>query len=84
MHWILDMWRQVPYRDVNLPNSALPVVLTGQVAIDSIVADLNIAIQDLPEVTAGDGIGTKSSPTKAAANHLLAKVYCCPTNQKRL
>ena len=75
MSWILDMWRQVPYRDVNAPNSALPVVLTGQVAIDSIVADLNIAIQDLPEVTAGDGIGLKSSPTKAAAQHLLAKVH---------
>ncbi len=75
MSWILDMWRQVPYRDVNAPNSAIPAVLTGQVAIDSIVADLNIAIQDLPEVTAGDGIGMKSSPTKAAAQHLLAKVY---------
>src|SRR5665811_1578162 len=57
MSWILDMWRQIPYRDVNAPNSAIPVVLTGQVAIDSIVADLNIAIQDLPAVTAGDGIG---------------------------
>ena len=75
MSWILDMWRQVPYRDVNAPNSALPVVLTGQVAIDSIVADLNIAIQDLPVVTAGDGIGLKSSPSKAAAQHLLAKVH---------
>ena len=75
MHWILDMWRQVPYRDVNAPNSSLPVVLTGQVAIDSIVADLNIAIQDLPEVTVGNGIGLKSSPSKAAAQHLLAKVH---------
>ncbi|WP_350286341.1 RagB/SusD family nutrient uptake outer membrane protein [uncultured Croceitalea sp.] len=75
MHWILDMWRQVPYRDVNAPNSAIPVALTGQVAIDSIVADLNIAIRDLPEVTAGDGIDMKSSPTKAAAQHLLAKLH---------
>ncbi|WP_430909216.1 RagB/SusD family nutrient uptake outer membrane protein [Maribacter sp. 2-571] len=75
MHWILDMWRQVPYRDVNLPNSAIPVVLTGQVAIDSIVSDLNAAILDLPQVTSGDGISSKSSPTQAAARHLLAKVY---------
>ena len=75
MSWILDMWRQVPYRDVNLPNSATPSVLTGQVAIDSIVADLNIAIRDLPAVTSGDAIGMKSSPTKSAANHLLAKVH---------
>ncbi|MEM9001037.1 MAG: RagB/SusD family nutrient uptake outer membrane protein [Bacteroidota bacterium] len=75
MHWILDMWRQVPYRDVDLPNSAIPEVLTGQVAIDSIVTDLNIAIQDLPQVTVGNGIDMKSSPTKAAAQHLLAKVH---------
>lgn len=75
MHWLLDMWRQVPYRDVNLPNSAIPEVLTGQVAIDSIVGDLNIAVRDLPEVGAGDGIALKSSPTKAAARHLLAWVH---------
>ncbi|MEX0312778.1 MAG: RagB/SusD family nutrient uptake outer membrane protein [Allomuricauda sp.] len=75
MHWILDMWRQVPYRDVNLPNSAVPEVLTGQAAIDSIVSDLNAAIQGLPEVTAGDGIELKSSPSKAAANLLLARVH---------
>ena len=75
MSWILDMWRQVPYRDVNAPNSEIPSVLTGQVAIDSIVADLNIAIRDLPAVTAGNSIGDKSSPTKASANLLLAKVH---------
>lgn len=75
MSWILDMWRQVPYRDVNAPNSEIPIVLTGQVAIDSIVADLNIAIRDLPEVSSSDDISLKSSPTKAAANHLLAKVH---------
>lgn len=75
MHWILDMWRQVPYRDLDQPNSAIPVVLKGQVAIDSILTDLNIAIRDLPEVTAGGAIALKSSPTKAAAQHLLAKVH---------
>ena len=75
MHWILDMWRQVPYRDVDLPNSSIPSVLTGQVALDSITADLTAALQDLPEVNAGDPIGMKSLPTKASANLLLAKVY---------
>ncbi|WP_127018684.1 RagB/SusD family nutrient uptake outer membrane protein [Flagellimonas beolgyonensis] len=75
MSWILDMWRQVPYRDVDQPNSAIPAVLTGQVAIDSIVADLNIAIQDLPDVTAGDAIALKSSPTKASALHLMAQLH---------
>ena len=75
MHWILDMWRQVPFRDVDLPNSAIPEVLTGQAAIDFIVADLNAAIADLPTVTAGNGIGLKSTPTQAAANLLLARLH---------
>lgn len=75
MQWILDMWRQVPFRDVDLPNSSIPEVFTGQAAIDFIVADLNAAIADLPAVTAGNAIDLKSSPTKAAANLLLARLY---------
>ena len=74
MHWILDMYRQIPFRDVDLPNSAIPEVFTGEAAVDFIVADLNDAIAALPTVTAGDGIETKSTPTKAAARHLLARV----------
>ncbi len=73
MSWILDMWRQVPFRDVDLPNSAIPEAFTGQAAIDFIVADLNDAISGLPTVSAGDAIDSKSSPTKAAARHLLAR-----------
>lgn len=75
MHWVLDMWRQVPYRDVDLPNSSIPLVLTGQVALDSMVNDLNIAIQDLPSVGVGNAIDAKSTPSKAAARHLLAKIH---------
>lgn len=75
MHWILDLWRQVPYRDLNLPNSAIPEVLTGQVAIDSIVADLNIAIADLPDVSVGDPISAKATPSKAAAHLLMARLH---------
>lgn len=75
MTWILDMWRQVPIRDVDLPNSEVPDVLTGQAAIDFIAADLNAAIADLPDVSPGDDINLKSSPTKAAANHLLAILH---------
>jgi len=75
MSWVLDMWRQVPFRDVDLPNSTIPTVFTGQDAIDFIVADLNDAIAGLPTVTAGSGIDLKSSPTKASANHLLAKLH---------
>lgn len=75
MTWVLDMWRQVPYRDVDLPNSEIPQVLTGQDAIDFISADLMAAIADLPNVTSGNGIDLKSTPTKATANFLLAKLY---------
>jgi len=75
MHWILDMYRQVPFRDVDLPNSAIPEVLTGQAALDFIISDLNDAIAGLPTVSAGNDIESKSSPTKAAANHLLAKIH---------
>ena len=75
MSWILDMWRQVPFRDVDLPNSEIPVVFTGQAAIDFIVADLNDAIAGLPSVSVGDAIDLKSSPTKATARHLLARVH---------
>lgn len=75
MSWVLDMWRQVPFRDVDLPNSAIPEIFTGQAAIDFIVADLNAAIAGLPDVSAGDDISLKNSPTKAAANLLLAKLY---------
>lgn len=75
MQWILDMWRQVPFRDVDLPNSAIPEVLTGQAAIDFIVEDLNAAIADLPTVTASDPIDLKGTPTKAAARFLLARLH---------
>ncbi len=75
MSWVLDMFRQVPLRDVDLPNSAIPETLTGQAAIDFIVADLNAAIAGLPDVTVGSGIDLKSSPSKATARHLLAQVH---------
>lgn len=75
MHWILNMWRQVPYRDPDLPNSSIPEVFTGQAAIDFIVSDLNAAIADLPDVSASDDISLKNAPTKAAARHLLATLY---------
>lgn len=75
MSWILDMWRQVPFRDVDLPNSAIPEIFTGQAAIDFIVADLNDAIAGLPSVSVGNAINLKSSPSKATARHLLARLH---------
>ncbi|MEZ2413366.1 RagB/SusD family nutrient uptake outer membrane protein [Muriicola sp. E247] len=70
---ILDNYGQVPFRDTQLPSSALPEVLTGQAAVDFILADLDQAIANLPTVSAGSG-ATLNRASKAAARHLKAKV----------
>ena len=73
MWTILDFYGQVPYRDTTLPASSLPVVLTGQDAIDFIIQDLDDAIADLPTVSAGSG-SSLDRASKAAARFLKAKV----------
>lgn len=69
---ILDLYGQVPFRDTTLPSSTLPEVLTGQAAVDFILADLDQAISNLPSVAAGSV--TAVSGNKAAARYLKAKV----------
>ena len=69
---ILDNYGQIPFRDTQLPSSALPEVITGQVAVDFILADLDQAIANLPTAAARSaGLGRAS---KAAARYLKAKV----------
>jgi len=52
--WVIfDMYGQVPFRDVTLPSSSLPEVLSGQAAYDFIIADIDAAIASLPSVAAG-------------------------------
>ncbi|WP_372973802.1 RagB/SusD family nutrient uptake outer membrane protein [Muriicola sp.] len=70
---ILDNFGQVPFRDVSLPSSALPEVLTGQAAVDFILADLDQAISNLPTIGAGSGEALNRA-SKAAARYLRAKV----------
>lgn len=70
---ILDNYGQVPFRDTQLPSSSLPEVLSGQAAVDFILADLDRAIANLPTVTAGSGDALNKA-SKAAARHLKAKV----------
>jgi hypothetical protein len=70
---ILDNYGQIPYRDVTLPSSTLPEVLTGQAAVDFIIADLDQAIANLPTVAAGSG-SALGRASKAAARYLKAKV----------
>lgn len=69
----LDLYGQVPFRDTALPTTDLPVTLTGQEAVDFIMADLQTAIDGLPSTPAmaGDDLQLAS---KAAARFLMAKV----------
>jgi hypothetical protein len=73
MWTILDMYGQIPFRDVSLPSSSVPEVLTGATAVDFIVADIDAAIANLPSISAGGG-DANGRAGKAAARYLKAKV----------
>jgi starch-binding outer membrane protein, SusD/RagB family len=70
---ILDLYGQVPFRDVTLPSSTLPEVLTGQAAVDFILSDLDQAISNLASIPAEGGEANLRAG-KAAARYLKAKV----------
>ena len=74
MFIILDLFGQVPFRDTSLPSSSLPEVLTGQAAVDFIIADLDRAISNLASLPAGSGQDATFRPSKEAARYLKAKV----------
>jgi len=73
MWTILDLYGQVPFRDTQLPSSELPTVISGQEAVDFILADLDNAIAGLPTTAAGS-IDDLNRGTKASARFLKAKV----------
>lgn len=73
MWTILDMYGQVPFRDVSLPSSSVPEVLSGDAAVSFILADLDQAVSNLPSVSAGSG-EDNGRASKAAAKYLKAKV----------
>ncbi|WP_350289921.1 RagB/SusD family nutrient uptake outer membrane protein [uncultured Croceitalea sp.] len=72
MWTILDLYGQVPFRDTSLPSTEVPTVLTGQAAVDFILADLDNAISGLPTVAAGAGDDLNRG-SKAAARFLKAR-----------
>ncbi len=78
MYVILDNFGQIPVRDPEASLLVDPAVLSGQAAVDQIVADLNTAIANLPSLPPGAGIGDNASAharaSKSAARLLLAKV----------
>ncbi len=69
MWTILDLYGQVPFRDTALPSTDLPSVLSGQAAVDFILADCDAAIAGLPVAPAD-----LKRASKAAARFLKAKV----------
>jgi len=68
---ILDNFGQVPVRDPDVSLDVTPEVLTGAVATDRIISDLESAIANLPTIQPGESTNRLG---KAAARHLLAKV----------
>lgn len=72
MWHVLDLFRQVPFRDVHDAVTADPKVFTVQEALDFIIKDLTEALPELP--TTGPG-GNTMRASKAAAHFMLAKLY---------
>lgn len=72
MFWIMDLFGQVPFREVDEGPSINPRVLNRAEAFDFVLSDLNDALPDLPST--GPGAETLKA-SKAAAHYLLAKLY---------
>jgi hypothetical protein len=72
MFWILDLYRQIPFRTPDEGPDVNPTVLTAQEAVDFIAQDLNEAISDLPAI--GPVGEDNRFASKASANFLLAKL----------
>lgn len=72
MYWVMDLFGQVPFREVTEGPSIDPMVMTRSEAFDFIVKDLNEALPNLPNAAPGPDANFAS---KAAANYLLAKLY---------
>lgn len=75
MYHVMDLWGQVPFREITDGVDVNPKVLTRSQAFDFIVNDLNEALPNLPS-HGGSGDPTVSGKaSKAAANALLARLY---------
>lgn len=74
MFWIVDLWRQVPFRDADEGVNVIPRVMTVQEAFDLIVKDLEEALPILPATQAGE-IAAQNRASKASAHFLLAKLF---------
>lgn len=70
MFWVVDLFGQAPFRDVNSDNDELPIVYNRTEATDFIIKDLEEAIAVLPDAP----VGGSTKATAEAAKFLLAKV----------
>lgn len=70
--YVMDLWGQVPFREVDEGVDVDPRVFTRSEAFDFIISDLEAALPDLP--TAGPSAGNTTA-SRASANTLLAKLY---------
>jgi hypothetical protein len=70
--WIADLYGQAPFRTPDEGPDVNPNVKTRAEAIDFALQDL---IEALPDLPSSGPSGSLNRATKAAANHLLAKIY---------
>ncbi|QED37283.1 RagB/SusD family nutrient uptake outer membrane protein [Antarcticibacterium arcticum] len=71
MFWVMDLFGQVPFREVDEGASVDPRVLTRSEAFDFVMKDLTEALPDLPASGPGPAANFAS---KASAHYLLAKI----------
>ena len=72
MWHVMDLYGQVPFREVNEGVDVDPRVFTRSEAFDFIEADLMAALPNLPELGPA---ASNTQASKAAANALLARMY---------
>lgn len=72
MYYVMDLFGQVPFRDVTQGVSDNPNVLSRSEAFDFIVKDLQTA---LPNLKDGGSAANPQTANKAVANTMLARLY---------
>ncbi len=72
MFWIIDLYGQVPFREVNEGPDVNPSVMSRSEAFDFAMQDLEEALPDLPATEPG---ASTDRASQAAAHLLIAKMY---------
>lgn len=75
MFFVLDLWGQVPFRNVDDKPSDLPEVLDAAGAVEFIQSDLEEALPDLPVISGNASPEETLKASQASCNFLIAKFY---------